>query len=155
MSETDRNRRLLVVFALVALFCFSRADGEEPDAAPKKLLVNIGGVPRPTYMVELHEKSLLYSAGGARPVKITPTKKQWRAFRRAIDDLGIWSWRPQDCRPAADGVSALILLEYADRSIDLGVHCHDDLYGPHTVLKSFLALVQELIGGRHIPLANQ
>jgi hypothetical protein len=96
-------------------------------ALPKRLRIGIGGYFGPCYGVTLEKGHLIYTysargrSGGEPkpewpldpklrelmgleplqgPDEIQPSVKQWRAFRRTLDRLNVWSWRAKYSNPA-------------------------------------------------------
>jgi len=82
------------------------------DPRPRILRASHGGV-----SVELQGSVLRYSRG-ARKENLRPTPQQWRAFRHALDEVDIWSWRENYERSVTDGSGWTVHIEYAERRID-------------------------------------
>ena len=116
---------------------------------------------RSTYSVELRGNALVYYeavATNKAQIKIIPTVEQWQAFRKEVDNLGIWEWRGNyDNLDAWDGTSWTVLLSYPDRGIRAhGGNCFPDQNGmpsrqpePTKHFKRYLAAVQTLLGGKN------
>src|SRR6266567_856540 len=78
------------------------------------------------YAVGLHDGTLMYSdatpTSNPTPVAVTPTREQWREFRSALDDIGVWTWHESymPTEPIFDGTSWSLSVRYEDRSLVTG-----------------------------------
>ena len=111
---------------------------------PQFFTTSIGGFPGPYYALVLNGDVLEYSSGDNDPkVAIEPTIKQWKAFRRSLDNLDVWNWR-QDYQPESvicDGTSWSLDLGWGERHIQSS---GSNSYPPN--LGHFLSAVRRLIG---------
>lgn len=97
--------------------------------------------------VKVEAGTLIYYEGGSRKSALRPSARQWREFRRRLDEAGVWSWRPKYGRSVTDGFGWKLHAEYADRKID------SEGYAALPPLKSYMRCIyalQQLAGGRHI-----
>jgi hypothetical protein len=120
-------------------------------ALPKRLSIGIGGHFGPSYEVTLKKGRLTYMYWPPRdscsreletplepelrqllglkpqpqPEEIQPSAKQWRAFRRTLDRLDIWSWQRKYSDPfVCDGTGWSAEIVYPDRSlVSSGYNC--------------------------------
>jgi hypothetical protein len=149
-----------VAIPLVAMF--RPAVASEDLDVPTKFSASIGGR-MAAYSVELEGAALLYRAQfyyepqNGKTIRIFPTRQQWREFRRAIDEIDIWKWRPRYHRNVTDAGGWSLDIQYSDRTLetsgDAGVPEETSTPGscwPTTEkpFRRFLAAVQRLIGGR-------
>jgi hypothetical protein len=75
---------------------------------------------------------------------ISPTTEQWREFRRSIDELGVWRWRPNYSDTAVmDGTQWQLELVYSGNSIKTA---GSNKYPEH--FDRYIAAVRKLLGGR-------
>jgi len=114
----------LVIRALIGLVTVitSPSFAAETNAAPQSFRASIGGFLGVCYSVELREGSLYYLAADApqkaQTLKLTPTSQQWREFRRALDDVGVWQWRTNYPNPGVyDGTQWSLEIRYGDRTL--------------------------------------
>jgi len=127
----------------------------DPDSMPTRFAADYahhgwGSV----YAVELQGKTLRYTRDMTTR-KITPTPEQWRAFRRALDHVDVWRWRPDYTFGVSDGISWSIKIEYPDRSLNAkGYAAYPDHAGspskmlPTPSFTRYLLAVQTLLGDR-------
>jgi hypothetical protein len=48
-----------------------------------------------------------------------PSPGEWAAFRRALDDIGVWEWAESYCDPGVmDGTNWSFTAHYADRRVE-------------------------------------
>ena len=126
---------------------------------------NFGGH---SYSVELRDGKLVYSdtsaKSAAEPITIIPSLEQWHAFRRALDEIGVWVWH-QTYMPneiIVDGTSWSFSVRYPDRSLlTSGGNCYPDAHGEPTgvplrtpAFRQFEAAVEALLGGRSFRSAD-
>jgi hypothetical protein len=112
---------LLAVFAIQS----TTAGG---DATPKKLAASSGDTWTGFYHVELHGDILLYwhdyapygAEDGADVQRIKPSIQDWRAFREALDAIGIWRWRSGYSTGVTDATDWRVDIQYSDRTIKSG-----------------------------------
>jgi Tfp pilus assembly protein PilP len=68
--------------------------------------------------IELHGSVILYESPASRkPIPIKPTSRQWREFRKAIDELNVWEWQSESDRSVTDSGGWTLNIEYSDRSM--------------------------------------
>ena len=117
-------------------------------ALPKRLCIGIGGFSGPCYSVTFKKGRLIYTysargpSGGEPkpewpldpklrelmgleplpgPDEIQPSPRQWRAFRKTLDRLDIWSWQRKYSDPfVCDGTGWSAKIVYSDRSLVSG-----------------------------------
>jgi hypothetical protein len=130
------------------------------DLVPEKLKAEIGGFLGTSYSVELHNGVVRHSAakpGEKADVKeVVPTVRQWRDFRRALDEINVWSWRTNyvDVR-VCDGTAWSVEIRYSDRALDSkGSNSYPGRAGKRSArpeatraFSSYLAAVKKLLGG--------
>jgi hypothetical protein len=129
-----------LLHVVLAFAVFPAAFAASADAQPRTLSAAFSAV------IKLEGGVLLYSSG-RRTEKLSPTPQQWRAFRRAVDEAGVWSWQPSYERLATDGYGWTLHIEYPDRKID------SRGYAAIPDIKSYrrcLYALQTLVGGRPI-----
>lgn len=156
--QASNRRTWLVTMAL--LYPASLIAGEK-SAIPQQFHARIGGFMGNTYEVQLQDGSLQYtkSGRGHKPqhFRVRPTMEQWRDFRRELDAIGVWQWRPQYSTPGvADGTQWSLEVTYPDRTIrSQGNNDYpgaaSDPSGVPSGSKAFsryLKAVQRLVGGR-------
>ncbi len=131
---------------------------EEHRDVPRKFAASNANFFTGVYRVELDGSVLLYHAPKtADAIRISPTRQQWRDFRRALDEIDIWHWRARYHRDTTDGVHWSLLIEYSDRSRKSDGYarfpedaassgsCSPTTTRPYT---RFRAAVQRLLGNR-------
>ena len=132
-----RTGRQGAAFVLACLVLSSALAVDDPR--PRILIASHGGS-----SVELQGRVLRYSRG-TRKEDLRPAPRQWRAFRRALDEIDIWSWRASYERPVTDGFAWKVHIEYADRRIDThGYAAVPDM----RAFTRYLYALQTLTGGR-------
>ena len=111
--------------AILTLFA-SAAIAQQAEPAPSRFSASIDNFGGHSYTVELRDGALLYSdvvpQKTSEPIKITPTSKQWREFRRALDLNGVWIWHESYMpnQPIFDGTGWSFSIRYPDRSLVTG-----------------------------------
>jgi hypothetical protein len=154
------TRYLLIVFAALSSVALAQA--------PSRFRASIDNFSRHTYSVDLRDGKLVYEDATPRttpqPVMITPSPEQWRAFRRALDQIGVWAWHESYMpnEPVFDGTSWSLSLRYPDRSLGTGGgNCYPDAHGTPTgvalrtpAFRQFEAAVEALLGGRSFRSAD-
>ena len=73
-------------------------DAAEPAFRRKHLRAYVGGYFGPSYSLELTDQTLFCLSlsdklPGPASARVEPTAEQWRAFRRALDEINVWQWR--------------------------------------------------------------
>jgi hypothetical protein len=77
-----------------------------------------GGEPKPEWPLEPELRRLLGLKPLPQPEEIQVSAKQWRAFRRTLDRLDIWSWQRKYSDPfVCDGTRWSAEIVYSDRSL--------------------------------------
>lgn len=152
----------LPLFLVATLFCCA-SFGAEPSPVPENLSTLIGRFHCSTYVVELRDGTLHYTerkwlaAPGEKPIAsttITPTTEQWHEFRKSLDQLDIWRWRPAYHNNAvADGDHWKLEIQYADHTLKTeGSNNYPDEAGAPIstteVFDRFRASVERLLGGK-------
>jgi hypothetical protein len=57
--------------------------------------------------------------GAVVPLGLRPLPQEWVAFRRALDDIGVWEWAESSCDPGVmDGTNWSFTAGYADRRVE-------------------------------------
>jgi hypothetical protein len=148
-------------FALALFGCAPpRSHSGSRESVPKSFVAFIGDFQANSYQVELNDGVLDYETysypGKSSKARITPTKADWETFRRALDDLNVWSWRREYELTALDGTQWSLEIEYVDRSLKsegsnnypttLGVPNGSGIRTEE--FKRYLVAVQKLLGGR-------
>jgi hypothetical protein len=150
------RRHLLIATFAAAASCVALAQ------APSRFSASIDNFGRHTFTVELRDGKVVYSdatpTSVAQPITITPSREQWREFRRALDGIGVWAWheRYMPNEPVFDGTSWSLSLRYPDRSVVTGGgNCYPDARGAPTgvalrtpAFRQFEAAVEALLGGK-------
>jgi hypothetical protein len=147
--------RLYVLVALAVAASTSIAQ------QPSRFQAEVGTFGGHVYNVELRSATLVYedSVGFTKStVVLTPSRQQWRAFRRALDEIGVWSWRERYEPDGVifDGTGWSLSLRYPDRSlVTEGGNCYPDAHGERSsttevtaTFRQFEAAVEALLGGR-------
>jgi hypothetical protein len=146
-------------FAVAAVALLRPACANERPDVPKKLAVSIGTSFRGEVdRLELDGSALLVRASrNGTAIRISPTQRQWREFRRAIDEIGVWQWRSKYEAPVPDATGWSVHIAYSDRLIETGGYAsgpeqaaRPGSCAPTTAIpfKRFLVAVQRLLGGR-------
>jgi hypothetical protein len=150
-----RSRVLVTACFAASLIIVRLAVAGDPDATPNRFAATIWTFDRGSaYAVELQGQTLRYTRD-ATTRRIAPTQQQWRAFRRALDDVNVWRWRADYDASVTDGTSWSLKIEYADHTLDTKGH---NAYPDHTGSPSrmlptrsftrYLLAVQTLLGDR-------
>lgn len=120
MTRTQNSFCILACWFLISLMVVNRpATAVESDEMPQRFEAS-EGTPFSDYYysVELKGSALLYRASHSKKgIRIVPTRSQWREFRRAIDDVEIWRWRPEYSGSIAGNSDWSLHIEYSDRSL--------------------------------------
>lgn len=134
----------VVVFIAIGLCCAFADQAQKP----KELFLASGGFFGPNYRVFWQEEKLFYGVSAKSGAKETlttlePTLDQWTSFRKALDELGVWSWRKKYERNVLDGTQWSISIQYEGRRVaSSGSNDYPRDYA------EFLTAVQKLLGGR-------
>jgi hypothetical protein len=149
-----------------AIACLSAVIPDSSVAAeannfPESFTAYIGGYFGTSYGVELRKGSLFYSVSSesrkSKAVKITPTARQWREFRRALDDANIWQWRADYTDPhICDGTNWSLSIQYHDRTLEThGCNSYPDRAGKPSgssngtkEFSAYTAAITRLLGGK-------
>lgn len=120
MSAASKYLALLILSLGTGLS--TNALGVETNYFSRTFTASIGGFFGTTYRVELREGALFYFAADvpdkAVSAKVTPTAKQWREFRRSLDEMKIWQWRTNYSNPAVrDGIHWSLDVAYDDHHL--------------------------------------
>jgi len=116
-----------------------------PDPRPSAFVAEMqSGFGAGHVRVELKGGALFYQSERARTARIVPSEREWREFRRALDDIGVWSWRPRYERNVTDAASWSLEIAYADRSVKTGGYAA----GPGKAYKRYEYALQRLLGDR-------
>lgn len=89
-----------------------------------------------------------YQATHTEPRIVEPTPRQWRALRRKLDAISIWSWELPAADPmVCDGGNWIIDVRYADRRMKMsGYHATPEHFGRfERALEAVLGL-RKLVG---------
>ena len=115
---------------------------------PVSLEVSIGGFGTSDYQVTMVNDVLEYRSWDcsreAIQETIVPTVARWKAFRRKLDKMDVWSWRKhyESELMILDGTQWDLELRYPDRVIrSSGSNAYPDNFN------AFLRAVRALIGG--------
>ena len=157
MTLTRRYVLATACFA-VSLVIFRPGIAGGPEFIPEQFAADIGRQGRgPVYSVQLQGTTLQY-AKDKTVRKITPTKEQWRAFRRALDEANVWGWRPEYRANVTDGTAWSLRIKYSDHALNVkGHNAYPDHAGnPNEILETrsftrYLLAVQQLLGNRPFP----
>jgi hypothetical protein len=129
---------------------------------PARFRVSIDNFGGHTYRVELRDGQLVYEdsvpKSTSEPSTIAPLSDQWRTFRRALDEIGVWTWH-ENYEPTEiilDGTSWSLSVWYPDQHVvSGGGNCYPDARGQPTgvplrtpAFRKFEAAVEALLGGR-------
>lgn len=121
-----------------------------------------GGIFPPSYSVKVQGESLVYSAREAVPGSyalrersevIRPTAERWRRFWKAMDEVGLWDWRPEYPNPrVADGTRWGLEIAFGGREIrSSGSNGYPggpaDSPEPSRVFEAYRKAVEDLLGG--------
>lgn len=115
---------------------------------PVSLDVGIGGFCGPSYRITMANGVLEYRGWyfSSEPIQdsIMPTETRWKAFRRKLDKMDVWSWRKhyKSELMIMDGTQWDLQLSYPDRVIrSSGSNEYPENFD------AFLRAVRALIGG--------
>ena len=145
----------MVCVVLTLCLVLAAKGGESPD----ELHIWIGGHEGPSYDLRLTNNVLHYWASGRgmrgtgkKPEVITPTDGQWKTFRTALDQVGIWNWRTNyvDSR-VCDGTQWGVAAKYGEKQITVyGSNAYPDGNNPEPspTFKKFLRAIEQLLSGR-------
>lgn len=150
---------LLTACIAVALGAIPRlAFASEQADVPKEFSASMANMFKGSYSVELDGSVLLYRAPQTTDaIRISPTRQQWREFRRAIDEIDIWHWRSRYHRSITDGDHWSLRIEYSDRSHRTGGYASypEEAAGPGSCSRTtnrpftrFREAVQRLLGDK-------
>jgi len=155
--------RFIAALFPLALLC-SVSFATEPVIIPKKFSAVIGGFLGSTYIVELRDGALHYTAKretsvgyGESSTTLTPTLHQWQEFRKSIDELNIWQWRADyPSQGIQDGTQWSLEIAYPDHALEThGDNNYPDASGKPNgkpdstkTFDRYLAAIKKLIGGR-------
>src|SRR5580704_2545188 len=127
-----RLQNLLAAFVfLVFAGCASNrpAPPENPaDVVPRTLTFSIITVVGPSYHVRFENGLVTYSSTqpgekSKPPLHRAPTDEQWREFRRQLDHLKVWQWKPSyGNKLFVGGTQWSLDIVYPDRSIHTEGH---------------------------------
>lgn len=93
------------------------------DIHPNRLLISTGRFMGASFSVELRGARVQYRVadpGYGEPdgELLTPTDEQWRAFRRALESIGVWQWRDTYPNPrVCDGTRWRVEIAYDDAEV--------------------------------------
>lgn len=130
--------------------------------APEVFTASVGGTEGTSYSVELRDGIIFYSDHAFDPkasqARIKVSAEDWREFRKSLDNLKVWDWRPDYPNPGniKDGTQWAVTLQFADRKlVSKGDNNYPDASGKPVgkpdcseSFNAFLAAVKKLIGGR-------
>jgi len=106
------NPSLSAIFFSALLCCaLIPALAADVDPRPKVLAASF------FHALRLEGAALVYYSVGRKEILPSPTPRQWREFRRRLDEAGVWSWKPKYERSVTDASGWKLHVEYADRSL--------------------------------------
>ena len=126
---------------------------------PSKLRISIGGFFSSEYLLAYNGKKLLYTANehGKRPrPKLIPvTQKDWDAFHRELDTLGVWNWQPYYDSAVCDGTQWEVQIHWGQKRCKSGGSNNypendgtpADTEDPNPTFTRFLTAISRLAGG--------
>ena len=78
-----------------------------------------GGEPKPEWPLDPKLRELLGLEPLPGPDEIQPSPRHWRAFRKTLDRIGVWSWKRHYPNPPGfcDGTGWSVKIVYSDRSL--------------------------------------
>ena len=137
-----------VVLAALSLTLVHTAIAADVGVRPKVLEIEFSNSMWGFYAhVQLRGNTLLYSNSWRKiHAKLSPTVQEWRTFRRALDDIGIWDWQDNYRRGGTDQKGWLLHVEYSDRILKAGGGRAPSL----KLLNRSVFALQKLIGGRPV-----
>lgn len=115
---------------------------------PRELALRIGGFFGPTYRVDLREGKVYYGVqtSGENKERLTtyePSQQQWSAFKKSLDEIGVWNWKKDYERPVMDGTQWSFTIKYrSERLESTGSNDYPKGY------EKFLEAVKRLIDGQ-------
>jgi hypothetical protein len=116
--------KLVIATVTISSALLLPAFAEEPNTIPYEFKATLGGFDGPSYKVELRNGALYYSVGHiskGNPIKITPSPKDWKEFREALDNLNIWQWQINYPNlEVLDGTQWSLRIKYQDQSLETG-----------------------------------
>jgi hypothetical protein len=133
---------------LVLLLSLAVACHQSPDAKPVSLSGGIANTFLRTYRIELRDDALLYYDGpwgdqNVQPVRIHPSKQQWKDFRNALDESRVWQWQKSYDAAVNDGTGWELKIRYGDRQIDTG-----GFNGYPSSFGQVAGAIEKLLGGK-------
>lgn len=150
-----------VLFALWFLVSSVRVmSAGEPSPIPKHFIARLGYSTGRQCYVELQDGILNYEfsyrgLSYRNPETITPTEAQWREFRKALDDLNVWQWRPAyEKEEMSRGCYWSVDIAYSDRALKVrGRDSYPDAVGKPEgdpeyteAFNRFLKAINKLVG---------
>ena len=87
---------------------------------PKVFVTKIERGLLPAHSLQLDGETLVHTirfGADTQTQRITPSRAQWAAFRRALDTQKVWRWQAKYQANVADSTSWSLKIEYADRSL--------------------------------------
>jgi hypothetical protein len=125
---------------------------ESDSAVPRTLDIYVGSSLFGAWHVVLHGRSLTCTQEQSgretqNGLPVTPTEKQWRAFRRALDDLPVWKWQSDyPNHGVMDGTQWRLEIAYADRTLKAkGDNNYPDAQGKPTSTPRWTASFQAFV----------
>lgn len=129
---------------------------------PQHLKIRVGGILGPVYSIRIKGNDLLYRVhedennDDYSETAINPADEDWQAFKKALDDIGVWHWQEEYPNTGhTDGTQWFLEIEWDDRKIKSfgdnnfpiadGDPENDSDISP--TFESFLGAVRKLIGG--------
>ena len=138
---------LVRAFTFPLLLSVALASDQSSDSAPISLSGGIANTFLRTYRIEMRDGALLYYNGewgdqNVQPERIKPTREQWKAFRKALDQSRVWQWRKSYDAAVLDGTAWELKIHYSDRQLDSG-----GFNGFPPSFERVAAAVERLLGG--------
>jgi hypothetical protein len=127
---------------------------------PTRLQASIDNWGGRSYSVQLSNGKVLYSerSGADSPqiTTVTPSIEQWRAFRRALDTIPVWSWHAEYITDVFDGTGWSLSVKYSDRSlVSEGGNCYPRANGEKgpdllrtAAFQQLESAIEALVGGK-------
>ena len=147
---------MLLFNCTVAKGCIMQKENmDNLNSAPALFLVSIGGYMGASFSIENSGNTLLYKCYDygyelKTTEEIVPTLQEWRSFRCALDEIGIWEWEAEYSDPGIlDGTSWKVEIGWGNKAISS--RGRNDYPGgdyDSSEFKAFIRAVQRLIGGR-------
>jgi hypothetical protein len=116
--------------------------------APRALDAFVGGAMGDSFHVTWNGSTLTYQHLGqfyaAGPISdVRPSRDEWVAFRRALDDINVWDWHESYADLSVmDGTGWSFIAGYADRRVESrGANAYPPRFG------EWLRAVSALVGG--------